>query len=342
MERGGKKKLERRQFIARTCAGTIGLPLLSGLSLGASCATADKPSKKANSQLPKVVLRSDTKIFGTHGQDSGRVLQIVHRAICSLVGAKTPAEAYRELFKPTDIVAIKLNCLAGPGLSSSVAVVDALVAGLRLIGIENRNIYIWERTSLELQKAGFELNRHLDSRPRCFGNDEAGFARNIEFSGDIGSLFTNILARRATALINVPVIKDHDLSGLGCGMKNMYGAIHNPNRYHENNCDPYVADVCAHPYIKDKLRLVLADALAAQYQGGPASVIAHQWRPGAVMAARDPVALDRVAQTVIEEERAKHGLPSLSDAKRPPKWLKTAAQKELGENRLNKIVIDRG
>ena len=78
---------------------------------------------------------------------------------------------------------------------------------------------------------------------------DGGFERRIVSSGEVGSLWTNVLATRATALINVPVLKDHDLSGVGCGMKNMYGAIHNPNRYHDNNCNPYVADVNAHPFI---------------------------------------------------------------------------------------------
>jgi uncharacterized protein (DUF362 family) len=156
----------------------------------------------------------------------------------------------------------------------------------------------------------------------------------------VGSLFTNILSRKATALINVPVMKDHDLSGVACGMKNMYGAIHNPNRYHDNNCSPFVADVCAHPFVKNKTRLILADSLTAQYHGGPARVLAHQWRSSTVLAATDPVAMDRVAQKIIDEKRAEKGMASLKEANRPPKWLKVAATKhKLGEHRLEKIKL---
>jgi uncharacterized protein (DUF362 family) len=259
-----------------------------------------------------------------------------------LVGSKDHREAFRALFEPDDVVAIKLNCLAGPGMSTSVSVVDALVAGLRSIGIENRNIILWERSSAELTRAGFKVNRSQGARPLCYGNDDGGFERRIVFSGEVGSLWTNVLAKRATALINVPVLKDHDLSGVGCGMKNMYGAIHNPNRYHENNCDPYVAQVSAHPYVRDKLRLVVADALTAQYQGGPARVQAHQWRPGTILASADPVALDTIAGQLIEQQRAKHGMASLEEAKKPPKWLKTAKKMGLGENNLPQIPLDRG
>jgi uncharacterized protein (DUF362 family) len=339
------KQSGRREFVRRSCAAVAGVPFFS-----ASCSRSEERVKQRNSKplmqgnrvRPTVVSRSDAKVFATHGHDERRVRDLVNRAVSDLVGVNDHREAFRALFAPDDVVAIKLNCLAGPGMSSSVSVVDALVAGLRSIGIEHRHIILWERSSAELSRAGFKVNRSSASRPLCYGNDDGGFERRIVSSGEVGSLWTNVLATRATALINVPVLKDHDLSGVGCGMKNMYGAIHNPNRYHENNCDPYIAHVCAHPYIKDKLRLVLADALTAQYQGGPARVLEHQWRPAKVLAARDPVALDTVAGELIEKQRAKHGMASLEEAKKPPKWLKTANRLGLGENDLMKIPLDQG
>ncbi|MCP4199761.1 MAG: DUF362 domain-containing protein [Proteobacteria bacterium] len=339
------KQTGRRKFIRRSCAAVAGVPFF-----GASCSRSEervgignsKPLRQGNRDISRVVSRSDAKVFAAHGHDERRVRDLVNRAVSDLVGVKDHREAFRALFAPDDVVAIKLNCLAGLGMSSSVSVVDALVAGLRSIGIENRHIILWERSSAELSKAGFKVNRLSNTRPRCYGNDDGGFERRIVMSGEVGSLWTNVLAKRATALINVPVLKDHDLSGVGCGMKNMYGAIHNPNRYHENNCDPYIAHVCAHPYIKDKLRLVLADALTAQYQGGPARVLEYQWRPAKILAARDPVALDTVAGGLIEKQRAAHGMASLEEAKKPPKWLKTANRMGLGENDLKKILLDRG
>jgi uncharacterized protein (DUF362 family) len=339
-------KRSRREFLKRACLTAAGTPLVMLPSM-AACSPDLPPgepsptvkAKKKPRLLGRVVSLTDHKVFGTHGPQEARVKRLVQRSLAKLFDVKDYREAYRELFSPKDIVAIKLNCLAGPGLSSSPSVVDALVAGLKAIGVEPRNIYIWERTSQELQEAGFAINRYADNRPRCLGNDEAGFARNIEFSGEIGSLFTNILARRATALINVPVLKDHDLSGVGCGMKNMYGAIHNPNRYHENNCDPYVADVSNHPFVKDKLKLVVADAMTAQYQGGPAKVVSHQWRESRIMAATDPVAMDRIAQKILEEKRAQKGMASFEEGKRSPRWIKTAAKYGLGEASLKNIKI---
>ena len=282
---------------------TARLPLLSSAILGISCSPAGaaaesekRPTRSARKRASRgalITCMQDAKAFKSGEHVATRVREMVLRTVAAAVDVKKPDEAFRALFQPRDIVAIKVNCLAGPGLSSSPSVVDALVSGLRSIGIPYKNIYIWERTTVELRKAGFVINHHSDSRPRCYGNDEGGFESRLEFSGEVGSLWSNILAKRATALINVPVLKDHDLSGVGCGMKNMYGAIHNPNRYHDNNCDPYVADVSAHRYVKDKLKLVVADALTAQYHGGPAKVATHQWRPAKLFASTDPVALDR-------------------------------------------------
>ena len=96
----------------------------------------------------------------------------------------------RALFQPTDTVAIKLNCLAGPGMSSSKSVVDAIILGLRSIGIPFQNILIFERSTKEMTKVGFKSNIYNTSGPKCMGNDETGFQKDLLFSGEIGSLFT--------------------------------------------------------------------------------------------------------------------------------------------------------
>lgn len=346
----GSISVGRRRFLECAGAAAIGAagmlwPLLACSSKKSAPgleAAKKEPGVKGSldrALAARVVSAADPKVFEAKGRDAERVEHLVGRAVARLVDVKDPKEAFRALFDPREVVAIKLNCLAGPGLSSSVTVAHAVAAGLRSIGIPNENIIFWERATAEMERAGFEPNRSSRAKPLCFGTDDAGFEPDLSFSGDVGSLWSNVIARRATALVNLPVLKDHDLSGVGCGMKNMYGAIHNPNRYHDNNCDPFVADVSNHPYVKNKLRLVLADALTAQYHGGPASVRAHQWKPATVLAAKDPVALDRVAQEMIEEQRSAHGMASLKEAKRPPKWLQTAAKYGLGEADREKIAL---
>ena len=140
------KQSGRREFIHRSWAAVAGVPLFS-----ASCSRSEERVKKSNSKplmqgnrvRPTVVSRSDAKVFATHGHDQRRVRDLVNRAVSDLVGVNDHREAFRALFAPDDVVAIKLNCLAGPGMSSSVSVVDALVAGLRSTRIKNRHIILW-------------------------------------------------------------------------------------------------------------------------------------------------------------------------------------------------------
>jgi uncharacterized protein (DUF362 family) len=133
------------------------------------------------------------------------------------------------------------------------------------------------------------------------------------------------------------VLKDHDLAGVSLSLKNFYGAIHNPNKYHDNNCDPYVADLNTHPYIKNKLRLIICDAITLQYHGGPA--YKPQWAVDyrSILLSRDPVAIDRIGARLIEEKRKEKGLSSLKESGREPLHIATAAGKGLGTDNPDEI-----
>ncbi|MBM4079531.1 MAG: DUF362 domain-containing protein, partial [Planctomycetes bacterium] len=105
------------------------------------------------------------------------------------------------------------------------------------------------------------------------------------------------------------------------------------------NCDPYVADICAHPVIKDKLRLVVCDAIRAQYNGGPAYAPQWAWKHNGLLFSRDPVAIDRIGAQIIEEKRKASGMPPLKQAGREPKYIETAAKLGLGEGDPAKIEV---
>jgi hypothetical protein len=122
-------------------------------------------------------------------------------------------------------------------------------------------------------------------------------------------------------------------------MKNFYGAIHNPNKYHDNCCDPYVADLSRHPYIKDKLRLIVCDALLAQCHGGPAYVVSHAWKASGILAGCDPVAVDRAGEKIISDRRRETDLKPLRQEKREPRYIRTAAEAGLGTDDLERIKI---
>ena len=243
-------------------------------------------------------------------------------------GSVDGAAAVRLLFRPTDVVGIKLNCLGGRRLSPRPVVVSALVDLLVAGGVARDRIILFERSSRELERAGFPIRRG-GSGPQCYGTDN-DYDRKPRVSGSIGSCFARLVSATCTALISFGVVKDHDLAGVSAGLKNWYGVIHNPNKYHDHQCDPYVADVVRHPLIRDKLKLTVLDGVTAQCHGGPAYRASGVFPLGILAASIDPVAADLWAWKVIDAERRRRGLQSLEEAGRPPRFIATAASYGLG------------
>jgi uncharacterized protein (DUF362 family) len=243
-------------------------------------------------------------------------------------------EPWARLLGPGDVVAIKVNGLAAPHLSPRPELVRAIAAGARAAGVPEDGVIVWDRSTRELERAGFPLQTQPGGM-RAYGTDAlrgGGYAAALESSGAVGSFVSRIVAEYATVLINVGVLKDHDLAGISAGMKNLYGAIHNPNRYHDGGCDPYVAQVAALPSLRRCLKLTVIDAVLAQAEGGPA--YSARWvRPcDRVLLAVDPVACDATAWELLEGLRAAAGLPTLTEARRAPRWIATAAGIGLGQH----------
>jgi uncharacterized protein (DUF362 family) len=287
----------------------------------------------------KVVLSRNPKIIAPGGRVSEHVaIGVIHKGLMELTGKRSTSLAWKSLFGPKDIVGIKVNCLSGPKMSTHPHLVDAIAKGLRLADVPDERIIIWDRTNRDLTRAGFIINVR-GSGVKCFGTDVVGYDEEPQMRGSIGSCFSQILSSYCTALINVPVLKDHDLAGVTLGLKNFYGGIHNPNKYHDNNCDPYIADLNTHPFIRNKVRLVVCDGIEAQYNGGPGYKPRWRWDFSGLIMSLDPVAADSVGAKIIERKRKKMGFPSLEEAKRPPKYIATAAKKGLGVDDVSKIEL---
>ena len=278
--------------------------------------------------LPGVVGVAEAKAKLGQPLSRERAERAIAGAMAASVGAGSGVEAAASIFKPSDTVGIKVNCLAGRSLSPRVELVEALVDLLAGAGIDRRKIIVFERSSRELERAGFTIHRQGPPY-RCIGTDN-DYERLPSSSGAIGSCFARIVSTECTALVSFGVVKDHDLSGISAGMKNWYGVIHNPNKYHDNGCDPYIADVARHPFIRDKLRLTVLDGVVAQCHGGPAYRAGATFELGLVAAGTDPVAADLWAWQVIEAERRRRGMPTLEEAGRPVRFLATAARHGLG------------
>ncbi len=313
---------------------------VTGRALAAASAA---PAIHAGSALaasrPRVAVLRDTSVFAGKGTLDGSVVKaLVDRCVTVALGKKNPTAAWKSLFGSGDTVGIKVNCLAGRLLCSSVEVCAAVVEGLRSAGVSPSNIIIWDQITENLRKSGYTISTRGPG-VRCYGNDMAGYAREPEIIRSVCSCFTKILSSDCTAIVNIPVLKDHDLAGVSGSMKNFFGAINNPNKYHDDNCDPFIADLNTHPYITRKQRLIIMDATTAVYNGGPSYKKKYAWRFSGLIAGTDPVAIDACAAKIIEDKRAASGLPSLAQSKRPAKHITTAAELGLGVAELSKIDV---
>jgi hypothetical protein len=76
-----------------------------------------------------------------------------------LTGERKAADAWASLFSPHDVVGIKINCIGAPKISTSLASVNAAIAGLKSAGVRDNNIIVWDRTDREVERAGLAINK---------------------------------------------------------------------------------------------------------------------------------------------------------------------------------------
>jgi uncharacterized protein (DUF362 family) len=311
----------RRSFLKQALAGA------AILGAGGKELLAAVPQAETAARSRVVVARDALLRGGGSTVDAMRVLSLLDRSMQALFDRDHPVEAWRRVVRPGQTVGLKVNTLGGRGVSSNLQLVEAICERLQEAGIQAGDIVVWDRDSEEMEHAGFHLAMG-GNRVQCLGTDRAGYEPELVEFGSVGSQLSRILTRRCDVLINVPVLKDHDGAGVTIALKNMYGVIHNPNKYHPNGCNPYVADVNMLPEIRSRMRLVICDATTAMYEGGPGYKPEHSWKCNTLLVAQDPVALDYTAWQIIEHKRAEMGLKTLEGEDRAPRYIATAADRE--------------
>jgi uncharacterized protein (DUF362 family) len=256
------------------------------------------------------------------------------------MGSEDERDALSFFFGPSDHVGVKINTIGGRVISTRPELALALSGLLSESGLTERNVIVWDRTNRELCEAGYTLSVSSNG-PQVFGTDTVGvgYESDLVSHRQIGSLFSTIQTRRITASISLAILKDHGLAGITAGMKNYFGAVHNPNKYHDTRCDPFVADLFDVSMIKSRHRLSLIDALLVQYHRGPS--FHPQWaeKCNSLIFSRDPVAADFTGWRMIERLRAGKGLPTLAQEGREPLYLATAEKLGLGQAAAGKIQI---
>lgn len=285
----------------------------------------------AQGSKSRVVIARDPALRPSGGApDSARLLKMLDRGLQALTSRDSPVEAWKSFVRPGEVVGLKVNCLAGRGgASTNPLLVEAVCERLQQAGVPRRNIVVWDRLNAHLERAGYRINPGPEGI-RVIGNDAAGYEQELSIYGAAASLLATTLTRVCDVVINLPVLKDHGIVGVTMALKNFYGAVHNPNKYHVAGGDPYVADVYMLPPIRAKARLAICDAIAPQFHGGPSFMPQWSWPFQGLLLARDPVALDTTGWGIIEKKRAEMGRPPLAGEQRAPAYIARAAAHGIG------------
>ncbi len=324
-----EKGISRRDFIvgtAKTIAGLSALPIIGEGLLGASAVLA-APSGS-------VVCLVQSKSPIPEGDAAKAVFsKMLEEGLKAIAKGADSNSFMKGLFNAKDKVAIKVNANTykpnrGPQLA------EAVCDRIRKAGVKAENIVIYENSDIALKRAGYKLN-HDKPGVKCYGNDHSGFMEKETVSGACKTHFTKVLDR-CTALVNIPVMKSHTMSGVTICLKNHYGSIDNPRDMHTNDCDPYIADLNTADIIRKKHRLAVCDATKVLYAGGPEWMENWGLDYNGIFVSTDPVALDSVGAKIMAQMRKKSGKKPLP-YNPAPKKLKTAEKNGIGIADLNKI-----
>ncbi len=332
-EKSGKS---RREFLKNLALGAV----VAKVGL---LATTEAGAKESAGGKSTVVIAKDAQLYGTSATpEASRVEKLLDQAMQAFYGSSDPVAPWKKLVRPGEVVGLKVNTIAGPGLSSHIVLAEAICERLQQAGVKANDIVVWDRTNRELDRVGYKLS-NTGNGVRILGTDskEVGYEETVSEFGVVKTHLSKLLTRTCDCMINVPVLKDHDLAGMTLALKNMYGVNQNPYEMHGDNCCPYIADLNMIPAIRSKFRLVIGDAMLGCYEGGPMFRPENTWKYNGLLVASDPVAIDSTAWQIIERKRAEMGLKPLADVGRPPKYIAVAAdaQHRLGTNNPKRIKL---
>lgn len=316
--------LSRRAFLGNVALGVGGLLWPHRGWAGGLGGETDEKARVVIVRNPAVI--SEKKLNAEIAEE------MVHRAVCLLTQKESRSLAWKALFSPKEKVAIKVNA-RHPPVAGNREIASAIVNGLKDAGVEENRIIIFDFLDEELTRLGYTLN-DSSRGVRCYAIRECSEMK----AGPVVVKLSKIITDEADAIINVPAFRHHGVAGMTVSMKNHLGSVRNPSDLHRENC-LHVADLNALDPIRKKTRLIIADAVLGQYNGGPSYRPPFVWEYAGLIAGNDPVAVDTVAWHEIEAERHKRGIEG--PIRPAVRHIPRAAEMGLGIGDLKKINVVR-
>jgi len=379
------KKIDRRSFFKAAGISGAGIALTPYFkNLNAKVLFPDKPKtniedalkypRTANS-LPgkypgKVICVYDSKSVMENKFDAERIYNMVESAMLELTGKKDISEAWLQFVSLKDRIGLKVNPVAGPTLSTSPEIVQAITKQLEKSGIPRRNIVIWDRREFELFEAGFTevcfpgikiIGTERKDKDGSFYNSEGKLygeemidkdwyywadaeekydAETLPYMINEGkySYYSKILTQDLDKVINIPILKNAGPTVTLC-LKNLgFGCISNTSRLHKELWADTCAEVCAFPPVRDKVVLNIVDGIKGCFQGGPGANPQFFTEYKTVLAGTDPVAVDRIGYDIVIKKRIEEKIQK-EESPRGRVFMEYAEKLGLGIADINKISL---
>lgn len=305
--------LTRRRFLQST-AGLAGSALCDSAFAKGNGQRLHIPAGTPLSRVVQVQSPYAVKGPKVHRQLFSEMLE---KALISLTGQSTVRDAWRAILKPNDVIGLKFNRSGQRVIATTSTVADVLITSLTNAG--------WRSEQIVCLEAPNETAKRFGTTP-----PRAGYSSTLTDFGSGEDYFASVLDQ-ITALIDVPFLKVHNISGMTCTLKNLsHGLVKHPARYHANGCSPFIADIVAAKPIRSKLRLCLVDALRVAYDGGPEPLATTLHDSGTLLAAFDPVALDTTGLAILNDIRRKYGYKPIARSAADVPFLVAAHNRALG------------
>lgn len=300
--------------------------------------TARRPAViKVYPEVPSRVVRAHhADVWDGENLAPAAIRQMLDVSITALTGLDDASAAWAALFDSAERIAIKVNAFRNSVIWTHVPLVMAVTECLQEAGVPAEQIVIYDYYTRELETAGYPVN--MDGPGvRCYGTD-GNYAADWQLVGSNIQL-SNVLLD-CDALINIPILKAHMISGITFAMKNHYGSFDRPQSFHQPRIGRAIAELNALPPIKDRTRLIVGDVLTACLR------YANSWpywesdfTGDSILMSFDPVAHDTVglqmfSQLLTDDE----GDPAAAMSWANP-WLEAGAKLGLGTNDPDSIEL---
>ena len=250
--------------------------------------------------------------------------QMLSRALCLASGSERVGEAWRQWISDDDLILVKFNRSGAESIGTAEVMCQAVVSSLGQADIGPDRIMLLE--------APEHLAVELGTRQPPAGWPDKEY--------DFGSGCDQFRAalEEATAIINVPFLKTHNLAGMTGCLKNLsHGLVKHPGRYHDGGCSPYIGDIVGCEAIRGKLRLNIVDALRAMIDHGPQAEEQYVEPARLLLVGTDPVAVDTCGLFWLNRLRKERGLAPVGGQHQHLAYLLAAERSGLGSANLDRI-----